>query len=307
MINHPNYYTAYGLTIESEFDLPEIAADKKSEPTDIIIRRGSLEPVGKVNHRSKKRRIESNPDTCRLTYDSIGTFLIKDGKKIICDLDTDEIANKKIFRRIVENQLMAVLLLQRGLLVLHASAVVVNGAAVVFIGPRTAGKSTTAAAFNKAGYPVLGDDVIAIDCDTEVPTVVPGVPQIRLSPDAINGLGIGETTQPVGDWGPNKRYQNVDPVDSPVPLGTVYVLQDGGQLESSNLGGQKPFFQLTAHTYAQGLLSESAMTTTHFEQCSTVIETTPIRLLKRPREIDLLSDLVTLIAADMAPQKQKKP
>jgi hypothetical protein len=299
MESEANRYLIYGLRLESQFDLPELAASEEDAPADITIRRGSLEPVSKPESGSEKRRIESEPARCRLTYDSIGTFLVENGDTLVCDPDGEEMIDKKIFRRIVENQILAVALLQRGLLVLHGSAVVVNGRAAIFIGPRTAGKSTTAAAFYEEGYPVLGDDVIAIDFDGEFPKVVPGVPQIRLSPDAIDGLEIKETTRPVGDWGPDKRYRDVEHVDAGVPLGSVYVLRDGDRFECVEFEGQTPFFQLTAHTYAQGLLSESAMTATHFEQCATVLETAPVRLLRRIRNLDALPELVALVEADM--------
>ena len=299
MESQSNYYLVYGLRIKSEFDLPELAASKGDGSADIDIRRGSIESVSKSTGGSEKRRIESEPSRCRLTYESIGTFLVEDGNTVVCDPDGGEIVDKKIFRRIVENQILAVALLQRGFLVLHGSAVVVDGRAAIFIGPRTTGKSTTAAAFYEEGYPVLGDDVIAINFDSEFPEVVPGVPQIRLSPDAIDGLGIEGTTQPTGDWGPNKRYHDVECVAAGVPLGSVYVLRDGDRFECVEPEGQTPFFQLTVHTYAQGLLSESAMTATHFEQCATVLETVPVRLLRRIRNLDMLPELVALVEADM--------
>lgn len=50
----------------------------------------------------------------------------------------------------------------RGVLALHASAVLIDGRAVALVGPSGAGKSTTAAAFAAAGTPVLTDDVLAL-------------------------------------------------------------------------------------------------------------------------------------------------
>ena len=51
----------------------------------------------------------------------------------------------------------------RGTPCLHASAVVVDGRAVAFLGHSGAGKSTTAASFVHRGYRALTDDVLALD------------------------------------------------------------------------------------------------------------------------------------------------
>ena len=49
-------------------------------------------------------------------------------------------------------------LLLRGVVCLHASAVVVGSEAIALIGPAGSGKSTTAAAFSSRGFTILADD-----------------------------------------------------------------------------------------------------------------------------------------------------
>src|SRR5690606_16473868 len=58
---------------------------------------------------------------------------------------------------------MACLLHRQGLLVLHGSAVVIDGEAHAFLGDKGSGKSTTAAALIAAGLPLVADDVVALD------------------------------------------------------------------------------------------------------------------------------------------------
>ena len=53
----------------------------------------------------------------------------------------------------------------RGLFVLHASSVNMNGSAIAFSGFKGYGKSTTAMAFYNQGYSVVADDYIIIDFD----------------------------------------------------------------------------------------------------------------------------------------------
>ncbi len=68
------------------------------------------------------------------------------------------------------------LLRLRGITCLHASAVAVDGQALAFMGPPGAGKSTTAAAFARRGYPVLTDDITALEEKGERFWVLPGGP-----------------------------------------------------------------------------------------------------------------------------------
>ena len=54
---------------------------------------------------------------------------------------------------------LAVLLHQRGRLVLHAGAVAVNGRVAAFLGGPSWGKSTTTAALDRRGHGIMADDV----------------------------------------------------------------------------------------------------------------------------------------------------
>src|SRR5689334_21461070 len=73
-------------------------------------------------------------------------------------------------------------LLLRGLVCLHASALVVNGEAIALVGPAGSGKSTTAAAFAARGFSVLAEDVVTLDDRDDGFWVRPAYPCIRLWP-----------------------------------------------------------------------------------------------------------------------------
>jgi len=68
----------------------------------------------------------------------------------------------------------------RGITCLHASAISVGDRAVVLLGPAGAGKSTTAAAFAKLGYPVLSDDVLALSDQNTTFLAQPAYPHLHL-------------------------------------------------------------------------------------------------------------------------------
>ncbi|TGV75989.1 serine kinase, partial [Mesorhizobium sp. M2D.F.Ca.ET.145.01.1.1] len=88
---------------------------------------------------------------------------------------------------------LARLLHQRGLLVLHASAIAVTGRGAIFMGDKGAGKSTTASALIRAGHDLLTDDVVALDlANPNQPMIVPGFPQIKLAADAAAAISLGQ-------------------------------------------------------------------------------------------------------------------
>jgi len=292
-------YSVYGLTVGSEFDLPELLPAPPERDVDVTIRLADLNPAVGSDTDPETQRVDATPDRCRLTYDSVGTFLIEEGHRIRCDPASLGGETHKIFRRVLENQAMTVVMLQRGLLVLHASAVVVSGAAAVFVGSRTAGKSTTTAAFHRRGHSMLADDVVAIRFEDGQSTVVPGVPQIRLSPEAADALELDPVCSYDRDWDTEKVYYPIEAQADATPLGSIYSLEDTDHISIEPFEGLTPFFELVTNTYAQGLLPDTRTTADHFGQCSQVVASTPVRLLRRPKRFDRLPEVVDLVAADV--------
>ena len=71
----------------------------------------------------------------------------------------------------------------QGMPTLHAAAVVVDDRAVAFIGTNGASKSSLAATFMQAGYPLLTDDILPLQGCRDRFVGLPGYPQMRLWPD----------------------------------------------------------------------------------------------------------------------------
>ena len=293
-------YSAYNKTIRSAFELPELPMiDTAVVDAEIEIRRSTVEPVPDTVEGTGGRRIVATPNAVRLTYDRVGSFLVKDGNEILCDTVDEDVENKESFRRVIENVMLGLTLYQRGYLVLHASAVSVDGNAAVFIGPRGAGKSTTAAAFDAEGYSVLEDDVVAIQFDDGVPTVIPGVPQLRLKSDAATALGVEETTTPSEDSWYDKRMLRIEDVPDPAPLRGCYLLADGKKCMLEPVSGGEQILNLVTQTYARELLSDTDQSKAHFEQCSQLTKQTPVQRLKRPRMHNQLPSAVSLVVDDL--------
>jgi len=295
-----NSYSAYDLRLRSVFELPELAGIYAEEDDcDVNITQDEVEPVPESVDGVGGRRIQADRDGIRLTYDSIGSFLVDAGTRIVCDPRSEAAEQREFFRRLIENELLGLVLHQRGHLVLHASAVSIDGRGVMFLGPRGAGKSTTAAAFDAAGYSVLEDDVVAIRFDESGPTVVPGVPQLRLESDAATALGLRDTATPSEESWYEKQMLPIDDVPEPVPLTRCYVLTEGDKLEIDEPSGSEQLLSLVTQRYAQGIVADSDRSDSHMEQCSRVVERAGVRVLTRSLNHELLPDLVDLVTDDI--------
>ena len=294
----PSTYSVYDLTVSSDVDLPELRVDRSGATADVTVRRATLDAVPGSDTDPDIQRIKASSNRCRITYESLGTFLIKSGEQILYDPASDGTERYKIFRRLLENQAMTVLLLQRGLLVLHASAVAVDGKAIVFLGSQTAGKSTMTTALHENGHSMIADDVVAIRFGDTTPMVVPGVPQIRLTSETCEELGIQNTVRYDHDWGPEKAYQQIAHQSPAVPINRVYTLAENEPISIDRLDGVTAFIELVTNTYAQGLLSDTGATVDHFNQCSTLLQKTSVRQVNRPKDYGRLPEVIDDIVRD---------
>src|SRR5438876_10672180 len=124
---------------------------------------------------------------------------------------------------------MGFVLRRRGVMPLHASAVLVGGVAVAFSGEAGAGKSTTAAALALRGAPAVCEDIAAIEENRGHFFVQPGYARVCLWPDAAEKLLGTKEALPnlTPTW--DKKYLPLDGerasfAEGIAPLGAVYLL-----------------------------------------------------------------------------------
>ena len=135
------------------------------------------------------------------------------------------------------NQIIPLVMGCNGDLVLHASAVVIDGRAIAFLGPTRRGKSTLAAAFAKAGHAFLTDDGLILDRDDEDYLVRPRAPSLRLCSDSEAAILQTMEVRPGGSHvkgrivaGDEIRFHG-----KPVPLAAIYLLPEPQQPDRTEI------------------------------------------------------------------------
>lgn len=287
---------AYGLGICSAIRLPELPSGGMA--ADIVIRFGKAERLPS-ELAGAERSFQITPEGVHLLWKEVGTLIVREGREII--IDPAPSVEEPMLRLFILGPALAVLLHQRGLLVLHASSVTAHGAAVAFVGEPGSGKSTLAAAFHAAGHGVLADDVTAVQFDQDVPLVLPGVSQLKLWPDIVRALGEDPQALPRLHPSVEKRAYRIvsGSPPTPLPLHRVFVLAEGVVRLIEPLRAPEALVELLRHSYCARLL-QIQQAATHFFQCANLISSVPIRRLKTPRSLAALRDLVWFIEGELA-------
>jgi hypothetical protein len=115
-------------------------------------------------------------------------------------------ATQKDIEIFLFGQAWATLCHQRGMLPLHASAIVTGKGITAFAGHSGAGKSTTAAVLNSLGYELIADDILPVSFNqNSIPGAWPYLRRLKLHHDPITQLGF-TPGEPVSDTLDKDKY-----------------------------------------------------------------------------------------------------
>ena len=211
-------------------------------------------------------------------------------------------------------QVLSFALLKRGIEPLHATAVLIDGQAIAFIGESGAGKSTLAASFLAAGYPLLTDDLLVLRQHEGRLLGFPGMPRIKLYPEAAAEVFPGSSAGiEMNQWTPKRIVPLTEGqyCASPAPLSAIFLIDsesDLGDEEGRARGGEsrltsgsssprvetvssrKAFLELLENTY-NPLVDDSRRLRRHFRQLSTLAERIPLAAVRGPRDLSRVGEL----------------
>ncbi len=286
-------YKAYGLVFSSDIALPELATAE--EPPVAFIR---VQPL------SEEPPCESAGGSCLegRVLDAL-RFRVRDGRSITVE-PLRKIEEEEI-RVYVLGVLMSILLRQRGLLVIHASALVKQGQAVAFVGDSGWGKSTLAGFFVQAGgYELLNDDVMALKMDQVPIHVLPGFAQIKLRPEAEHWLAEEYSTLPALHANSPKRVATPRQFfhSEEVPLARIYLLEPEAREKSAvvDIAPRNTLLELISHTRVTNVMTEPEIQARHFLQCQHLLQRVQVKRLERKRDLNALGDILQVVERDLA-------
>jgi hypothetical protein len=206
--------------------------------------------------------------------------------------------------------IMGIVLRVRGVVCLHASAVAVNRRAIVFVGNAGAGKSTTAMALGRLGYPIISDDIVPIYEDAGVTYAQSGYPRMRLRQPSLPMLSDLNSDLPPLPRNEGQGRLHFELISSgyqfqsdPLPIGALYLLADRN--EDPHAPHVEPVSPLAgimgivANTYATRFLDKS-MRSQELHELSQLMNQVAVRKVHPHQDPSRLAMLCKVILNDIS-------
>jgi hypothetical protein len=289
---------AFGLTISSEFSLPELyQIDHAENPVDITVTKASLTQLWSESAIPNKYFVVKK-DMVLFRVPDVAIYLIENGQKIT--VDPVDGAHEDQVRLFILGTSMGAILLQRRILPLHGSAVAIDGKAYAIVGDSGAGKSTLASAFLQRGYQLLSDDVIPVTLSGDnTPVVTPAYPQQKLWLESLQQFGMESgRLRPIFEREKKFAVPLTDQfAGNPLPLAGVCELfkTDEDSVAIVPVQKMERFHTLFRHTYRNFMIGRAGLMEWHFQMSAKMMKQIEIYQLHRPANRFTAHELADLI------------
>lgn len=296
----PYIYHAYGLIWRMSLACPELRPAAGNHPPDVMVHWGAVPPPPPATQAAGPLR-QTTPGEARFGLPDVARLLVRGGNEIVIERKPN--ADEQMIRLLLLGTGMALLLHQRGLLPLHASAVVAPAGAVLFMGHSGAGKSTLLNAFLRRGYPMLAEDLAAVRLDADGRAwVEPGVAATKLWADSAAALG--QSTVGLPRVRPELEKFIVPAADvlatEAAPLAAIYVLATHNQptIALEERRDARKFNALLDHTWQKLVVKRIGLHAAHFQRAVAVANQARIVRVLRPDDGFHLAKLADAIETD---------
>jgi len=207
---------------------------------------------------------------------------------------------------VLVDQVLPRLLAQQGELMVHASALAIEGRHALFAGPSGWGKSTLAGLMHRQGHLVLSDDCMQLVAGGERLHALPTYSSLRLYDDSLQALFPGvQGTGPVASYSDKRRMPMGLPPDAEAtfPVDALYVLGDpdeaDGTIRMTPLRSAEACQALLRHSFRLDLGDRTA-NARQFALCGAAARTLPAFRLQYPRDFARSDELVQRIVDHLA-------
>ncbi|MDN4526744.1 aldolase [Fictibacillus fluitans] len=296
------FYKGFGLKFKSDIPFPELFESIETSDYEVSISVGDLANIWKETGAKLDRFNILDGNGVLFQVPDTAIFYVQDGRYITVSPYPN--GNMDKIRLFLLGSCMGVILMQRGTIPLHGSAVVIQGEAYAIVGESGTGKSTLAAAFINKGYFLLTDDVIPVVFSAlGSPVVMPTYPRQKLWQESLNQFN-GSIEHYQSLYGRETKY--AVPVDhafsnEAIPLkGIIELKPPADFLQISPLNKLEKLQTLYNQTFRSLLLQRMGLLEWHFRIAAKIAEQVKMYQISRPNTGFSANEMADLILATVS-------
>jgi hypothetical protein len=291
------FYRVFGIVLGSEFPVDCLVPG--TPPAQAGVYLGPV-PLRLDNPVLEAEGHQTAPGELLFRVEGVAGFHVSGGSRIV--VDTGGSAPGEDVLLFLLGTAMGALLFQRGILPLHAGAVDVGGRAVLVAGESGAGKSTLARVLAGRGYPLLTDDIAALEVQPGgVPLIHPGYPQQKLWQDTLDHLGV--------EADPESLVRVMDTLNKyavpardlfsarPLPVDRIYEIRpwDGKALGMETITGAAKAGLIMGNTYRSFLVRGLGIAGPYMDRCAALAGAVGAFRIHRPRDRFCAREMADLV------------
>jgi len=306
-------YSLYGFNFRSRWQLAISVAPVASQPEIEILEGGSAvfaegrrEAESQLNPNQRLQYVRLADGRDYLRWPLLFEFLISpDGGRITGR--PLEGTSWETFQTYLLGQVLSFALIKQGIEPLHCTAVVTKHGAIGLLGDCGYGKSSLAAAFLQAGYPLLTDDLLVLKESGSGFLAYPSFPRIKLFPEVARAF-LGD--QADGALMNPFTRKLIIPLDqdlswqTPILLKAFFVLRPPGARSRSprvairTMRQRRAFLSLTANTF-NAAVTEPQRLNRLFSLADKLAARIPFKSLSYPKGLDRLPEVTAAILKNL--------
>ncbi len=288
-------YTIYGLKLRSDIEFLQLVPDNSDKEPDIFMVAGEIPEDILAYGEASMSAFEDNRSwlinrTMRMfiTDGTTITYALKPGKSEI------------YLRAYLLGFGLSMLCLQRGLMTIHCSALVINGKAYLISGESGSGKSTISGILLKNNNQFLADDVTAVAPDSDGTVYVePAFPYQKLCRDAALNQGYSLDELIYIDEDKDKFLVPCKDLFcyNKVPIGGLIYLyvHKGDEVVYKDLAGIDTFHIVVNNLFLRKLLREKKYTPSIGQKCLEIAAGIRACSIGRPDGKDSLDEILVKV------------
>lgn len=286
-----NYYSLYGLTVESDLDFFQLRELKhKPEQIDVFIYQSILENRLEEELEGKSYSIGKNSTV--LSNKTVH-LAVEEGNTI--KYQAKENANWQYLKNYLLGFGFAFLFLQKNQMAIHCSSVVCDKGALLLAGESGSGKSTLTRALIKVGFKLLADDMELVWVRGNDLFAYPAFPYQKMCRNEVEKLANPQEAIYVDEMKDKFMvpcFSVFEEQEQKVMGIVILKVSNCEQVQLEEVKGLEKLYAIYGNLFVRKLLHREKMNSHIIDDCLKIAAIIPIYHLNRPVGVDSVEEQI---------------